>query len=109
MYTISKEIKSETRVGRSIYARDFLFLIIYLLMSYVLANFVSSRLYVPYAIFSVAMAIFLTLPSSWNRKRRNWQSVILLLRRDGEVYHPVVSSDFKARKTRTETEKRIAA
>ena len=36
------------------------------------------------------MAIFLTLPSPFNKKRRNYQSIFILLKRDNIVYKPIV-------------------
>lgn len=88
-YTITREIRSETKVGLGIYAFDFFFLIIYAMVTFILRYMVHEALYVPFLIFSLLMAIFLTLPSAYNRKRRHYQSIIILLKKDYCVFRPV--------------------
>mgnify|MGYP002574264106 CR=1 FL=1 len=89
-YTVTQEIKSQAKVFKSIYAFDFLFIVIYLMVSYMLSTIVASPLKAPYYIFSICMVVFLTLPSAFNQKRRNYQTIILLLKRETVVYKPVV-------------------
>lgn len=88
-YTIAQEIKSESKVGFVFYAFDFFFLIIYAIITYILANIVHEALVIPFWIFSLLMGLFLTMPSNLNRKRRNYQSIIIYLRKCTEVYRPV--------------------
>lgn len=88
-YTITQEIKSETRVGAGLYAFDFFFLLVYGIVTYILANIVHDALVIPFYIFSLLMAIFLTMPSIFNRKRRNYQTIIIYLRKDNDVFRPV--------------------
>lgn len=88
-YLNPQEIKSETRVALGIYAFDFFFLLFYAIFTYMLRNMVHNAIRIPYYIFSVCMAIFLTMPSTFNRKRRNYQSLIIMLKRDFAVYRPV--------------------
>ena len=56
-----------------------------------LGNIVNELLIVPYYIFSGLVAVFLTVKSNWNVKRRNWESLFIFLRRDTEVYKPVIN------------------
>lgn len=88
-YIVSKEIKSETRVSKNIYAFDFLFIVMYMLVAFMLSEMVVDQLEIGFYIFSFIMAIFLTMPSAFNKKRRNYQTIILLLKRDTYVYRPI--------------------
>ena len=88
-YVVAQEIKSETKVGKSIYLFDLFFVVIYLCISFALAAAVHESLTVPFYLFSFGCSLFLTAKSHANRKRRNFESIILFLRRDKEVYRPV--------------------
>lgn len=54
-YLVSKEIKSETKVGKSIYLFDFFFLITYMAISLVLVNLVHPSLHIAFYLFSFVM------------------------------------------------------
>lgn len=88
-YIVVQDIKAETKVGKSIYLFDFFFLLTYGAVSFMLGSVVHSTLTIPFYIFSGICAIFLTMKSSWNKKRRHWESVLLYLRKDREVYLPL--------------------
>lgn len=88
-YTITKEIKSQTKVGFGIYVFDFMFLVLFGIIAFSLRSMVNDHLLIPYAIFSATVALFLTSPSYFNRKRRNYQSLLLYLQRDDNLYRPV--------------------
>lgn len=88
-YTLSQEIKSETKVGLGLYAFDFFFILIYGVVTFVAGNAVHEELRVAFYIFSLLMAIFLTMPSMFNKKRRNYESIIIYLRKNTEVFRPV--------------------
>lgn len=90
-YIVTQEIKSETKVGKVIYVFDFFFLVVWIMVSYMLAYMVADELHVPFYIFSVIMAIILTMPSFSNKKRRNYQSILLLIKKDRAVYKPVMN------------------
>ena len=90
-YVVAQEIKSETKVGKSIYLFDLFFVAVYFGVSFVLASAVHESLTVLFYVFSFGCALFLTAKSHANRKRRNYESMILFLRRDKEVYQPVQS------------------
>lgn len=95
-YTVTQEIKSETKVGKVIYVFDFFFIVIWIMVSYMLAYMVADELHVPFYIFSVIMAIILTMPSFANKKRRNYQSILLLVKKDRSVYKPVLNISMEA-------------
>ena len=90
-YLVSKEIKSETKVGKSIYLFDFFFLITYMAISLVLVNLVHPSLHIAFYLFSFVMALLLTTKSYTNKKRRNYQSIAIMLRKDQTVYRSVVN------------------
>lgn len=90
-YVVAQEIKSETKVGKSIYLFDLFFVVVYIGVSFVFAAAVHESLTILFYIFSFGCALFLTAKSHANRKRRNYESIILFLRRDKEVYRPVMT------------------
>lgn len=90
-HIVVQDIKSETKVGKSIYLFDFFFLLTYGAVSFLLGSMVHSMLRIPFYIFSAVCAIFLTMKSSWNKKRRNWESLLLYIRKDREIYLPIVN------------------
>lgn len=86
---ITKEIKSEAKVILWLYAFDFLFLVFYILGTNMLDGYVYPALKIPYYIFSIMCGIILTLPSSSNKKRRNYQAIMIYLTRDLAYYRPI--------------------
>ena len=90
-YYSTKEIKSQSKIGLYLFAFDFFFLLIFGVITYILAASVNSNLRILYYIFSVVVGIGLTVPSPYNKQRRMYQSIILYLKKDGNVYHPVRS------------------
>ena len=94
-YYSAKEIKSQSKISWHIYAFDFFFLLIYGVVAYMMRGRVSSHLKILYGIFSVIVAIGLTLPSPYNHGRRMFQSIFLYLRKDMNTYHPIRSDVFE--------------
>ena len=76
------ETKSQTKVHGNIYLFDFWFILIYFAVSGMLGNVVSDTLRIPYYIFSVFAALWFTSKSRSNKRRRNYEAMILFLRRD---------------------------
>ena len=99
-YVVAQDIKVETKVGKSIYLFDFFFLVVYAALTLMLGNLVHRTLLVPFYIFSGVCAIFLTMKSSWNKKRRNWESMLLFLKRDKDVYHAITNRSAATEKGR---------
>lgn len=84
-----EEIKSEQKIAFNLYAQDFVFLFGYMLLTYFLSIVVQSKLKILFFIFSFCIALFLTMPSLQNRKRRIYQSVLLYLLHSNIVYKPL--------------------
>lgn len=106
-YLVSKEIKSETKVGKSIYLFDFFFLIVYMAVSFVLVNLVHPSLHIAFYLFSFVMALLLTTKSYTNKKRRNYQSIAIMLRKDQTVYRSVVNVSRRTKLQEEEELKRV--
>ena len=106
-YLVSKEIKSETKVGKSIYLFDFFFLITYMAISLVLVNLVHPSLHLAFYLFSFVMALLLTTKSYTNKKRRNYQSIAIMLRKDQTVYRSVVNISRRTKLQEEEEMKRV--
>lgn len=94
-YLTTQEIKSETKVGKSIYLFDLFFILIYMSVSLILGNFVHEGLRFPFYIFSLVMALILTMKSYTNHKRRNYEAILLYFQKDESVYLPVINLSKK--------------
>lgn len=92
-YIVTEDIKSPSKVAKGMDVFDFFFILGYMAISVMLCNAVHSLFKVPFMIFSLVMAILLTAKSRHNKKRRNYESLILLLRKDRAVYSPYVYED----------------
>lgn len=97
-YIVAKEIKSETKVYKNLYLFDLFFVIIYFAVSFVLGEAVHEKLRMAFYIFSIFWALFLTAKSRTNRRRRNFESIILFLRRDKEIYYPILNRSKATKK-----------
>lgn len=85
---VTTEIESKTKVSRNIDLRSLYFVAGYLMLAYMLRGFVYDLLLVPYLIFSLLCAVYLALPSRYNKGRTHWESILVLLRADRTVYRP---------------------
>ncbi len=94
-YIITEEIESPAKVVKGIEVFDFFFILFYLVASFVLSNLVYSGFKIIFMIFSLLMATFLTLKSFGNKKRRNFESILLLLRKDIVTYKPFIREKEK--------------
>lgn len=93
-FNITQEIKSETRIGfKKITVYDLFFILCYMCMTIILANFVSSRIKIIFYIFSFVIAIILTIPSMHNPQRRFYKSLLLFLRNQKLIYQPVANTN----------------
>ncbi len=90
-YTAVNEIKTETKVYKGIYLFDFFFLIIYMMITWMIKDFVSSNLQVLFFVFSLICALYLTSKSTTNKERRKYQAIVLFLKHDRAVYRPVMN------------------
>ena len=91
MYIMLKELETPFKINKFIYATDLFFLAGFAGLGAVLQGLVFSKLQVVFFIFNLLVGCFLTAPSFANPKKRNFQSLFLLLRRmqNKRVYHSV--------------------
>ncbi len=94
-YITVSEIKSETQVFKHIYLFDFFFLFAYIGLTAILSGIVPGQLKVWFWIFSVICAFILIAPSAGNKKRRNYQAIIIFLRKDRKIYKPIPYIAYK--------------
>lgn len=90
-YIVVQDIKAETKIGKNMFLFDFFFLLVYAAVTLLFANLVHTMLRIPFYIFSACCGIFLTAKSSWNKRRRNWESMLLFLRKDRQIYFPIMN------------------
>lgn len=88
---VTNELKAEPKIAGKVFISTFFFLLFYWVLFYNIRIFVHSSLMVPYTIFAISTGIFLTTPSLFNRKRKMYQSIFLLLKRNRTVYRPVLN------------------
>lgn len=102
-YFVPKEIKSETKMSKRINLKDFAFVSAVLSISMVMDTLVYAPLKVVYYIFSVLSALVLTIPSRSNPNRRNYQGLMIFIRKQQEdkFYKSIKNISFK-RKNRYE-------
>lgn len=98
------ETKSETKVHGNIYLFDFFFILIYFGISGMLGSVVSGTLRIPFYIYSVCCAMWLTARSHSNKRRRNYEALILFLRRDRTVYMAEMNISMKPESERINDE-----
>ena len=89
--TITDGVESKVKVAAGIEIFDCFFVLGALGLAYMLRSFVHEYLQVPFLIFTVLMAVFLTARSTFNKKRRNYESLYFLMVKDETVYHPWIS------------------
>ena len=90
---VTTQIESKTKVTRNINLSSLYFVAGYLMLAYMLRGFVYDLLLIPYLIFSLGCAIYLTLPSRYNNGRTHWESILVLLRADRAVYRPYAEQE----------------
>lgn len=90
---VTTQIESKTKVTRNINLSGLYFVAGYLMLAYMLRGFVYDLLLIPYLIFSLCCAVYLVLPSRYNKGRANWESIVVLLRADRAVYRPYAEQE----------------
>ncbi|MCR1821879.1 DUF5592 family protein [Terrisporobacter muris] len=97
MYSIPKEINSETKVFRSIYLFDLFFIIVSLIFTTTTAQLVSPKLSAMYYIFSIIVTFFLLSKSKSNPGIRNYRAIYIMIRRTRKTYKSL-DWNFEGRK-----------
>ncbi|MCI0936781.1 DUF5592 family protein [Clostridioides difficile] len=87
MYYIPEEIRSETKIFKSLYLSDLIFLAVILLLAWIMRSLVYSPLVIPYYIFTTVSTLFLLAKSSDNPGSRNYKTIYFLLTKSRHIYH----------------------
>lgn len=88
-YLVTEQIESPNKVNKHIEVKDFFFVLAYIGVTIAFMDYVHEALKVIYFMFSLSCSIFLTTKSAFNKRRRNYESIFLLLARDENVYMPI--------------------
>ena len=103
---ITEEIESPAKATKHIEVKDMFFFLGYITIAFAFKNLVHDSLEIPYLIFSALMAVFLTMKSFYNKRRRNYESLYLLISRffsDGIYgYRPIYEREEKRSVEKTE-------
>lgn len=81
-------IESKNKATKHLNFGNVIFIVAYLVLAYMFRDIVSELLFIPYMIFSSLCAIYLTIPSRFNKGRTHAESIVVLLRKDNTVYRP---------------------
>lgn len=99
-YYVTKDLKSEVKLGSNIFLKDLLAIIMYpAIMWYTTSMLVAGPLKVVYLFFNIAVALYLIQRPSSNPGKQIWQIYLLLFNEDERTYHMMFpSSQEKAEK-----------
>jgi len=86
-YEIPKEIKSKPRMVGLEMKELVILLTGFFLVFTMLKDMVHSVFIIPFYIVSIGLLLWLVMPSKNNPAMKNHKSIVLLLKRDKQVYH----------------------
>lgn len=91
VFIMLKELDAQFKISKHIYAIDLFILFGFAGAGVLLKDVVFGNLQVVFMIFNFFVGIFMTAPSFANPQKRNFQSLIILLRRtqNKRVYKPI--------------------
>lgn len=92
-YGSTEEISSESHIGSWIFAKDLIFIAVYMVISYAISNVLPEKFFYPFMIYSAICAVILTLPSPFNNKRRLRTSLVIFLTKDNKVHRPITGKE----------------
>lgn len=88
--TATESVESTAKVTSFLDVFDLFFMVGYVGVSYIFSALVHEKLRLPFFVFSFFMAGFLTMKSTFNRKRRNYESIYFLIISDRSTYRPYI-------------------
>lgn len=84
------DIESKNKATSNLNFSSLIFVISYMFIAFMFQGYVNLILQIPYYIFSLICAVFLVLPSRFNKGRNNLESIYVMLNKDIAVYRPYV-------------------
>lgn len=88
-YTVVKELKSTAKYNKYIELKDLMFILIYFMTFYFLRRYVYIVLHPIYFAFTIICAFFFVMKTPGNPERKNYQRIIIMLRKKTVMYKPV--------------------
>lgn len=89
MYKIPKEIKTDIKVTSFLYMKDIAIIVGVFFLLQTFSDSVHTAMKIPYYLIFGGFTFFMLLPSIKNPKKRNYHSLMFVLRRDQDFYHPI--------------------
>jgi len=84
------DIESKNKATSHLNMSGLLFVIGFMGVAFIFKDYVNIIVRVPYYIFNLLCAIFLVLPSRYNKGRNHMESIFVLARKDIAVYRQYV-------------------
>lgn len=88
-YIVPQELKSESKLWKSLYITDLFITIGYVLVLNIFSVFVPDELSIAYFIFNLIVAFILTRKSPYNPKKRIYQTIYYFLLKEKYIYKPI--------------------
>ena len=104
-------IESKTKATKHFNLSDLFFLTGFLIIAYMFKGAVHELLFIPYMLFSLFNAAYLIMPSRYNKGRKNYESLAVMMKKDVLVYITVkmvkkMSNGFIKEKIKTDEKRR---
>lgn len=85
-----EEIKSEKKVWSVVSIKQFLVFVVLLGIILLIKNTIPQKLRIVYMIFSIPSILYIVMPSIYNPKRINGESIIILIKNKRNRYKPIL-------------------
>ena len=86
-------MKRKDRIWQIPMLSDLFFLTGFLIIAYMFKGAVHELLFIPYMLFSLFNAAYLIMPSRYNKGRKNYESLAVMMKKDVLVYRPYYGKD----------------
>ena len=93
-FEMVQELRSGTKVFKWLYLFDLMFIGCYFAIMFMFVEHVHPALAIPYHIFNLIAALIFTAKSPFNPKKRIFQTILFIAKRDTYVYHPITNTYF---------------
>ena len=85
-FEMVQELRSGTKVFKWLYLFDLMFI------GFMFVEHIHPALVIPYHIFNLIVALIFTARSPFNPKKRIFQTILFIAKRDTYVYHPITNT-----------------
>ena len=91
-FEMVQELRSGTKVFKWLYLFDLMFNGCYFAIMFMFVEHVHPALAIPYHIFNIIVALIFTARSPFNPKKRIFQTILFIAKKDTYVYHPITNT-----------------